>query len=197
MTPRIPDTRQCLDYHDRFAMLDNIRAHSLLVARVARSLGCELQKSCKTKEQQLDLGLVNAAALLHDIAKTPCLKTGCSHADYGQEICNELGHPEVGEIVAEHVRLKNFAEDLYRQGIIAAKELVYYSDKRVNHDQIVSLSQRLDYILQRYGDNNPQKMEAIRKNFDKTLRLEEHLFKRLPCTPDELPSLVAETSLPA
>ncbi len=85
---------------------------------------------------------VIAGALLHDIAKTLCIKTDCRHAEIGRQICVELGYPELSEIVAEHVVLKNFTADLYIQGIFGSKEIVYYADKRVRHDQVVSLDRQ-------------------------------------------------------
>jgi HD superfamily phosphodiesterase len=54
-----------------YGMLENIVAHSLEVARVALILSIELNK----KGQKIDLGLVEAASLLHDLTKTECLKT--------------------------------------------------------------------------------------------------------------------------
>jgi HD superfamily phosphodiesterase len=127
-----------------------------------------------------------AGALLHDIAKTLCIKTGCHHAEIGRQICVDLGYPEIGEIVAEHVVLHHFHADLYQRGLFGAKELVFYADKRVRHDQIVPLASRLEYILERYGDGNPQKEQHIRLNFKRTLDFEKFLFGFLDFNPDEV-----------
>jgi hypothetical protein len=177
-------------------MLDNIRAHSILVARVAITLAGELEKIAADQKQRPSLPLITAGALLHDIAKTLCIKTGCRHAEHGQAICAALGHHEVAEIVAEHVVLSSFQRELYQRGIFPAKELVYYSDKRVNHDRIVSLDDRLDYIRTRYGQDEPKKIAGINRNFTLTKELEEHLFARLKFSPEELESEVAKAALP-
>jgi len=186
MTRRIPSIQQCLDLHDKFEMLENIRAHSAVVARVAEALVDSLYRTGKSSGPLPDKAEVIVGALLHDIAKTLCIKTGCRHAEVGRRICLELGYPKLGEVVAEHVVLKNFTADLYIQGVFGTKEMVFYADKRVRHDQVVSLQTRLEYILDRYGDNNPLKEQLIRQNFKQSQELEKHLFSFLDFLPDEI-----------
>jgi uncharacterized protein len=196
MTIRIPSVSECQRLFEQFAMLDNIRNHSILVAAVAGGLVDGLIRTAKTPGPPANREKTIASALLHDIAKTLCIKTGCHHADIGREICIDLGYPEIGEIVAEHVVLKNFSTELYRQGVFGAKELVFYADKRVRHDEVVSLTDRLDYILERYGDNNPVKEHHIRLNFSRTLELERYLFSYLDFTPEEVSDNLAGRILP-
>jgi putative nucleotidyltransferase with HDIG domain len=186
MAISIPSIKQCLDLHDRFEMLDNIRAHSSVVARVAEALVDGLHRTGKSPGPLPNKDEVIAGALLHDIAKTLCIKTGCRHAEVGRQICLELGYPELSEIVAEHVVLKEFAANRYTQGIFGTKEMVFYADKRVRHDEVVSLDGRLAYILDRYGDNTPVKEQLIRQNFNKTIELEKYLFSFLDFLPNEL-----------
>ena len=62
-------------------MLDNIRAHSFVVARVAEALVDGLGRTGKTPGPLPDKEEVVAGALLHDIAKTLCIKTDCRHAE--------------------------------------------------------------------------------------------------------------------
>ncbi|GAB6192878.1 HDIG domain-containing metalloprotein [Desulfocastanea catecholica] len=186
MKINIPSIKECLDFHDRFEMLENIRAHSFVVARVAEALVDGLHSSGKSPGPLPDKEEVIVGALLHDIAKTLCINTDCRHAEIGRQICLELGYPELSEIVAEHVVLKNFAADLYARGVFGTKEMVFYADKRVCHDQVVSLDGRLEYILERYGDNNPVKERLIRHNFNKTIDLEKFLFSFLDFSPTEL-----------
>jgi len=191
MPKRIPSIDQCLEFHDQFEMLDNIRAHSFVVARVAESLVEGLYRADKNEGPLPDKEEVIAGALLHDIAKTLCIKTDCRHAEIGRQICFELGYPEISEIVAEHVVLKEFTADLYTQGIFGAKEMVFYADKRVRHDQVVSLADRLEYILERYGDNNPNKEHLIRQNFTQTLDFERYLFNFLDFLPEEITNYIS------
>lgn len=197
MGKRIPSISQCHTLFEQFAMLDNIRDHSILVALVAGGLVDGLVRTAKSSGPLPNREETIAAALLHDIAKTMCIKTGCHHAEIGRQICMELGYPEIGEIVAEHVVLRNFTADFYRQGVFGAKELVFYADKRVRHDQVVSLADRLEYIIERYGDGNPVKEQHIRLNFTRTVEFEKYLFSYLDFTPEEVPHYLAGQILPA
>ena len=191
MTPKIPSIEQCLIYMDDFSMLENIRAHSFMVARAATALLEGLRRAGKTSAFLPPEDLVLAGALLHDIAKTQCLKTACKHALVGQEICRDLGFPEIGEIVRDHVILSDYAPVRYKQGIFNACELVYYADKRVRHDQIVSLESRLEYILGRYGDNDPVKESMITANFSICQEFETLLFNFLDFMPAELEQIAS------
>lgn len=191
MTKHIPSINQCLQFIDQFEMLDNIRAHSFKVARVAEALVDGLGRSTNGRGPIPHKEEVIAGALLHDIAKTLCLKTGCLHAEEGQRICVELGYPAIGEIVAEHVVLKNFAAESYAKGIFGPKEMVFYADKRVRHDQVVPLSSRLDYILERYGLGDPSREHRIRLNFNQSLDFENYLFNFLDFKPDEVENFIS------
>ena len=172
-------------------MLDNIRAHSLTVARVAKSLLTGMTETKGDGRNVPDTDLVLAGALLHDIAKTLCLGNKCDHAKKGRDICLEHGYPAIGEIVREHVTLKDFSIERYAQGIFFAKEIVYYADKRVRHDSIVSLTERMAYIVERYGNQEQFRHQQIEENFQRCRILEQHLFSHINFAAPELADKVA------
>ena len=132
------------------------------------------------------MGLVMAGALLHDIAKTPCLAGNCHHAELGAEICLVEGFPEVAYIVDQHIRLDPFDEAGYEDGYFGPRELVHYADKRVRHHSIVSLDERLDYVLQRYGEHDAARCRSLEKHFGQCRLLERLLFRWLPFPPEAL-----------
>ncbi|MBB5348513.1 putative nucleotidyltransferase with HDIG domain [Desulfoprunum benzoelyticum] len=189
----IPTIAQCVAYMDDFAMYANIRDHSFMVAKAAAALLEGLKRADRVDSPLPPDDLVIAGALLHDIAKTLCLKENCRHAEVGREICRDLGHPEIGEIVAEHVVLSDFSLDRYRRGAFTAGELVYYADKRVRHDVVVPLASRLDYILERYGNNDPEREHMIATNFRRCRELETHLFEYLDYRPEDLSRFIPAT----
>ena len=174
----IPSIAQCLELMEQYAMLPNIREHSLMVGRVARLIGRGLNRA----GHSLSLELIVSSALLHDIAKTASLETELRHDEMGREICLQHGLDELAEIVAEHVVLKG--------GVPAQccteKEIVYYADKRVLHDQVVTLEARLDYIIHRYGNGDEGLHAKIRQNFTQAHALEAQLFAELDFSPEEL-----------
>jgi len=167
-------------------MLPNIRAHSLVVARIAELLARALRR----RGDEIDVELTVAAALMHDIGKSFCLDNDRNHATLGRDICLRHDLHELGPLVVQHVVLD---AESFPQTPLSAKELVYYADKRVNHDQIVSLDQRLVYILDRYGQNDPLRHTAILRNFERCQVIEQAIFAGLDFGPDDLQERLAAT----
>jgi uncharacterized protein len=163
-------------------MLHNIRAHSIMVQKIATLLAMRLRET----GENLRIEVVTAGALMHDIGKSLCLHSKEDHAAKGVEICLENHLEEIAGIVGEHIRLKEFE----KTAPISEREVVYYADKRVNHDSIVSLNERLDYLLVQYGKNEEWICERIRDNFRQCREVERKLFKRLPFVPEALNCLI-------
>jgi len=174
----IPSVKACLDLMEQYRMLPNIIDHSIVVARVAEII----TEGLISAGYDLSLETVVAGALLHDIGKTACLDNDDDHAAKGVEICLSHNLEPIADIVAEHVILKNYLpEDGFSE-----KEIVYYSDKRVNHDQVVSLKERLAYILERYGHNNEKRCRAIKQNYALCQDLEKRVFSNLSFEPVDI-----------
>lgn len=190
----IPDIAECFRLMDEYRMLPNIRRHSLVVARVAGEIVEGFRENGHNTMIVPDLDLILAGALLHDIAKTPCLSSGGDHAKEGGEICRDLGYPDIAGIVEEHVLLLDHDAQRRRSGFFTAREIIYYADKRVRHEEIVSLDDRLEYILDHYGLGDPAMHRRIRENFAKCIELEQYLFNFLPFTPDLLAGRVLQNS---
>ena len=178
----IPGVEDCLNLMEQYHMLPNIKDHSIAVARVAEIITNGLIAA----GHDLSLDIVIAGALLHDIGKTSCLDNDEDHAARGCEICLTHNLEPIAAIVAEHVILKNY---LPANGF-AEKEIVYYADKRVNHDQVVSLEERLAYILGRYGRSNELRCQAIRKNYARCRDLEMRMFSFLGFEPGDISNLL-------
>ena len=158
-------------------MLEHIVAHSLQVCRV----GMCLVDSLKAQGIHLDGQLVQAAALLHDITKTRSFKTEENHALTGSRCLTDSGFPEVGDLVRQHVRLDDYSEPIS----LAEAEIINYADKRVLHDRIVSLDERMNYIMERYG-RQPAHQQRIRLLWERTKDLEKQIFSHLPFSPNNL-----------
>lgn len=185
-----PSVEQCVQLMEEYTMLENIRAHSHVVSLVAVKLHSSLSASLDP-DLIPSIDLLIAGALLHDIAKTRCLQEGCNHAQVGAEICRHHGLDDIAEIVEEHVILQEFNASQYQKGIFQAKEIIFYADKRVLHDKIVSLPQRLEYILERYGQNDPHRHSLIKKNFSRCVELEKWICLAVGKNSDTL--LIQET----
>jgi uncharacterized protein len=177
----IPSWAQCLELMDIHGMLPNIREHSFRVMQVARFLGDALAVA----GVDLSLPLVTTGALLHDLGKTACLGTLNNHAEYGAGILEELGYHHVAQVVREHVYLNDDPLDLrpFRE-----TEVVNYADKRVLHDEVVTLQERFADLKVRYG-RTPEALARIHATKIKSQALEEKLFAPLGLTPSELLNL--------
>ena len=167
---------------EKYRMLENIRAHSVVVTKIARLIA----RGLRDVGMDISIEKTTAGALLHDIGKTLSLKSGGDHSMMGKQICLDNHLYEIADIVGEHVRMKDY--DL--NGNYSEKEIVFYADKRVNHDKIVSLEERLAYILERYALNKEGVSRAIRMNFELCRKVEERLLGRLNIDPDGLSDLI-------
>ncbi len=175
---RIPTKKECFELIREMEMLEHIAHHSIQVSRVALLITEQLM----VKNAPLNRQLVFAAALLHDITKTRSFKTGENHAQTGGQLLRDLNFPEVGDIIAQHVSLKNY--DNFN-GFPHEAEIVNYADKRVLHDKIVSFNQRMEYILEHYGKITEHR-DKITQLWKRTIKLEYKIFSNLPFAPDDL-----------
>ena len=178
---KIPSRTDCYRIIYEMEMLDHIIIHSLQVSRVATFL----VDSITTTGITINRDIVEAAALLHDITKTRSLSTRENHASTGAQFLDSLGYPRVADIVRQHVRLdRKPSSPLATEG-----EIVHYADKRVRHDQVVTLEERHRDILERYGVD-PEHRQRINETFSETKNLETLIFQTLPFAPDEIGALM-------
>jgi uncharacterized protein len=172
----IPSIKECYRYMDKYHMLAHIKAHSVVVARVARMIARGLREA----NPNISVSKTTVGALLHDIGKTPSIKSGGDHAEIGKQICIENSLDEIAPIVGEHIKLEKYRLN----GADSEKEVVFYADKRVNHDRIVTLKEREDYILERYGRDQEDLCRRIKSNFKLCGQVEEKLFRKLKFSPE-------------
>lgn len=183
---RIPTEAECGRLIAGMGMLENILAHCRQVCRVSLLIVDHL-KPDHLQPEGLNRELIRAAALLHDITKTRSFRTLEDHAETGAQLLTEIGYPEVGRIVGQHVRLDRY----FASAVPTEAEVVNYADKRVLHDRIVPLGERMRYILEKYG-REPERKRAILLLREKTEALEARLFAGLPFAPDDIIRLLAE-----
>ncbi len=169
--------KKCFQLMCDMQMPEHIVEHSIQVCRV----GVCLVNHLKLQGIHLDAQMVVAAALLHDITKTRSFETAENHALTGGQFLTDLGYPQIGHLVRQHVRL----DDYSIQKNISEAMIINYADKRVLHDRIVSLDDRMRYIQDRYG-TRPEHKHRIQLLWQKTAALEKQIFKYLAFSPDHL-----------
>jgi putative nucleotidyltransferase with HDIG domain len=113
--------------------------HSRWVAEVAERIALALERSGLT----LNLDLVMAGALLHDLAKGQP-----NHAAVGAEFLRSMDLPRVATVVGAHT-------DLDFGGRLDESAIVYLADKLVRGKDLVTIDQRFAPSLARFSDNPP------------------------------------------
>lgn len=162
---RVPGNAECYQLIQRFGMLPNIVEHSEQVARVALAVTGDL-----IDPAAVDRELIRAASLLHDITKTRSLTTKERHDITGGELLRSLGFDAIAWIVEQHVYFTDFNPG----GAIEEREIVYYADKRVMHDIIVTVDQRVADLVKRYGITEERRVQIL-ENRKKIVAIEEKI----------------------
>jgi uncharacterized protein len=176
----VPSLKESYTLLKQYHVPDHIIQHSEMVCKVAVFLANELNK----QEEDLSIKEIEAGALLHDITKMEGMKTHQDHAKTGKELLHKLGFKRIGEIVAEHIKLRKGRNVL----TISEEELINYADKRVMHTKVVTLSERFSDLQQRYGFNDldTKTINRIHMLESETYELENKIFSKLHFTPEEL-----------
>jgi putative nucleotidyltransferase with HDIG domain len=147
---RTPSREECDELMVRHSMRPHIVEHSIQVMHVSLAITDNLKNGVAVNRD-----LIIAAALLHDITKTRSLKTKERHDISGGELLRKMGFKSIAEIVEQHVLFQN----LNPHGRLEEREIIYYADKRVMHDKIVTIEERVHDLLQRYG--NTEQIESL------------------------------------
>ncbi|MFH1586960.1 MAG: HDIG domain-containing metalloprotein [Candidatus Diapherotrites archaeon] len=171
----IPSRKEALDIMKSY-LPQNIIDHSMAVNKVANYLAEKLV----AKGEKIDLQLVDTATILHDIDKI-IEPSGKNHGKESERILREKGFPEVASVVGKH-GLGN----ILKKGELSRWEdkVVWYADKRVNHDKIVSLDERFAYLRKTYGHISGEIAEIIESSYPKAKELEEEIFNKLDVNKD-------------
>ncbi|NHZ47587.1 phosphohydrolase [Nitratidesulfovibrio liaohensis] len=178
----VPDMAACHALWDRYAMPDHIRAHSLRVADMAMALARaalnnEAGGPNGPNSTDIHLPSVLASALLHDIAKDYTIRFGGNHAQLGGAwALHETGNPRIAQGVMHHVHWPWRVDVTVREWLMPL--IIIYADKRVKHDQLVTLEERFDDLVERYG-RTERIRERIRESHEQAVEIELALSARL------------------
>lgn len=174
---KIPSTEECIELMDEFDMPDNVREHCFAVNRVSMIIA----KKLKQKGIDIDLNLVNAASLLHDVDKIHTLENIKLHGTTGHQWLSKKDHSKVGEIVKKHI-LPHHAESW-------EEKVVNYADKRCSGGEIVSLDDRYEYIKRRYASYYSEKHK------EDAFKLEKEIFDKIDIKPENIRDMIIEISV--
>jgi uncharacterized protein len=140
VNPPLPNREQAIQLLREINCPPQVINHCIAVANYALELACKLQKNGIT----LDLSLIEAGALLHDIGRS---KThGVDHSLAGVEIAQNLClPPTIVNIIKRHVGAGITPKEAQRLGWpkdnyipqTLEEKIVCYADKRIDNDKDV------------------------------------------------------------
>ena len=178
---RIPSERECLALLEKYGTPDHIIRHSRKVWEVGKIVGEGLLR----RDHPVNLSLLRASCLLHDIGKYPCILDGTKYHDIrGEQILEAEGFFSIARVVVQHVILRSEIEAPLKE-----EHVLYYADKRVVHDRVVSLEDRFLYLKQTYG-RNAEAIEWLTLMKQQTQQLEDAIFILLDFDPEDVMSLL-------
>ena len=206
----LPSRDECLAIIRDCHVPAHILRHSKTVAR----LGVFLARELVRRGEAVDVELVERACLLHDIlrvcefplkdfsrfqqpvteddkAKWRAIKerhAGTRHEDAAHAFLRDA-YP----VLAETIRKHRYTAIVHEQDKPRTWEekLVYYADKRVMHDTIVSLRVRLDEAHKRHAAWRTTLSDAEISAIDTAIfQLEREIFTRIGLDPDAVTSAI-------
>ncbi|HIU25613.1 MAG TPA: HD domain-containing protein [Candidatus Copromorpha excrementigallinarum] len=131
---KCPTKEECLKLLEEYKTPAHVRGHCMAVAETAVTIG----RALKNKGYDLDLDLIEAAGLLHDIARTEE-----KHWEVGADMALSLGYREVSDIIRVHMTYEPFSH----LENISETDLVCLGDRLVMEDRYVGLDRRIDYVI--------------------------------------------------
>jgi molybdenum cofactor cytidylyltransferase len=138
-----------------FGLPDGIVAHSQGVARVAN----EAARLVAAQGVPVDLGLVESAALLHDVDKLETRAGRGVHGILGAERLTAMGHPELAPPVASHPVTCLLDDERFPRGWPSV--LLSVADRHVA-GSFLTTDQRIDDLALRYPQHRAD-LEAARR----------------------------------
>ena len=212
----LPDENRCYELWDHYRMPAHVREHSRKVALVARFVAEKLSD----KGVCVDVDLVERAALLHDLLKAiefapdglddagisrgeTVIKAedrgffielmqkfdGMPHTIATYELLKD-DYPELALVIRKH-GYKDILEPSL-QPFTWEEKILTYADKRVAHEEIVSLEERFREGHERYKKRHPEKAEEEdTERYDRAYyAIEDELFQRIGMSPDSVKTVV-------
>lgn len=146
----VPTEEECeVILTDVCRIADDVRRHCFKVADVASAIG----RALLTAGQSLNLDVIHAAAILHDIGKGQP-----NHDAAGERMLREMGFGRIGDIVAVHTDLPEGTHS----GSLESK-VVYLADKYVTGEMVNSLENRYESAIRRFGATPTIKANIIQR----------------------------------
>jgi HD superfamily phosphodiesterase len=147
MANKHPSREECLALLNQHHTPAHVVRHCVKVAETALKIG----QALNDKGYELDLGLIQGAGLIHDIARVED-----KHWDVGADIASELGYEQEAAIIKVHMHY-NCDPDKRE---ITETDIICLADRMVKEDEFVGLDDRMQYVLEKF-QGDPEAVERI------------------------------------
>lgn len=166
--PRSRGAEPPLTAEEALFILDAVDTPANVVGhcRAVAAVGERLAEALRLRVPALDVALVRAGCLLHDMARLLP-----DHAVVAQEVLSNLGLPRLGGVVGQHMVIT--PEPAETPGVTEA-EVVYLADKLVAEDELVGLDEREARAFRKMRPG-PEAAEGIRARMRDASRIAEKL----------------------
>jgi len=175
-----PTKNECEQLLERYDTPQHVRGHCRAVAETAYTVAEALNE----KGFDLDLELIMAAGMLHDIVRTQD-----KHWEGGADIAEKLGYAAVADIIRVHMHYSPFS-DIDK---VTETDMVCLGDRLVKEDRYVGIDARIQYIIDKAVRNgHPEAEPFILEKKKDTERFIEQIEKIIGKSID---SLMAEKDI--
>ena len=205
--PEIVPKEKIEEFYEELACPIHVRKHIKQVTNVAMKIADNYLK----QGEIINLNLLYSGAMLHDVARVcdfyeldkkhfveeitdekwsrweDLRKThkGLHHADIASKFFADLGYTKTANLIYIHKSRVIALEPELLNTI--EKKILFYADKRVKHDEIVTLSERFKDGWERYGiHDDKQTRKLFEEVEERTFELEKELFEGLGISPEEI-----------
>ncbi len=170
MNKGLPSREQAIELLHKYNCPPKIINHCEVVAKLALEIAGKLEK----KGIKVDLKLVEAGALLHDIGRTK--SHAVDHGVVGAKIAESEGLPEAvakiirkhvgGGITAQEAEKFGWPKDVY-EPVTLEEKIVSYADKLIDNSKRVPI----DLEIERLQVEHKDAAERVRKLHEEMTRL--------------------------
>lgn len=174
----IPSQNRCFELLKKYNFPDEKLRHVRLVSDVAKFLGVKIKK--KKPKLKINVSLLVAAGLLHDIDKNITGLSGERHPVIGARILREEGYGEVADVVLKH-DIEAFL-DPDRKPVAWEEKVLALADKMVK-DEIITVDER--YRLWR-EEKIPEQDAILDATYPYLKNLEKEVFTIIKMRPEEV-----------
>ncbi len=169
-----PTTEECLKILDEYGTPDRVKGHCRAVA----DTGCRIGRALNQHGHSFNLELINAAGLLHDVARVHE-----RHWEVGADFIGSLGYSQEADIIRVHMTYSPFNSP----DRATETDLVCLADRLVKEDRYVGIDERINYIIDKAIRNgHPEAEPRILEKKEELMAFLSDIEKEIGMTVDDL-----------